>query len=593
MTTQTSATDPPQDRESPAPVPSSHRADGWRETVESIVLALILAFLFRTFEAQAYQIPTGSMGPTLYGRHKDLVCPQCGYRYQVGASVEVDPSTEIPIRGSELIEGTCPLCRYPAEFDAAPGAEELVEPSYKGDKIWVTRTPYVLLGPQRFDVAVFRKPEVSEENYIKRLAGLPNETLRIEGGDLFVRSPDEDEFTIVRKPPHKVRATWLPVYDSAFPCKRLIEAGWPSRWQLDATAEDEGAADGASAWQSSDDRRTWKGQTAAGETAWLRYWHLVPDRVDWEAIEEGPLPEDYGFPRPQLISDFCAYNSGLTASTMRQVPRDRWGVGFHGLHWVGDLAVDCDVVVESDQGEFAVELVEAGQRYVCRFDVQTGRAWVEIPGIEGGPLVAETSVRGAGAYRITMANFDDRILLWIDDALVSFDRPAIYRSGHPQRPTPADLSPVGIGVDGATIQVNRLRIFRDIYYVAGFQHSEGMLTDQVRNPYLFPYLTREKLARFMATPQWWAAFEESATMNYELGDNEFFALGDNSPNSGDSRVWAVRGSGAVQRDQVLGKAFFVYWPHAWATQPNLSFQLGGRTMRVPFYPNVGDMRLIR
>src|SRR3978361_487458 len=59
-----------------------------RETVESIVIAFVLAFLFRTFEAEAFVIPTGSMAPTLMGRHKDVVCPKCGYRYEVSASEE-------------------------------------------------------------------------------------------------------------------------------------------------------------------------------------------------------------------------------------------------------------------------------------------------------------------------------------------------------------------------------------------------------------------------------------------------------------------------------------------------------------------------
>src|SRR5438067_1059753 len=45
------------------------RADNWRETIESIVVAFVLAFLFRTFEAEAFVIPTGSMAPTLYGQH--------------------------------------------------------------------------------------------------------------------------------------------------------------------------------------------------------------------------------------------------------------------------------------------------------------------------------------------------------------------------------------------------------------------------------------------------------------------------------------------------------------------------------------------
>ncbi len=66
-----------------------------RETVESVVIAFILAFMFRTFEAEAFVIPTGSMAPTLQGRHKDIVCPECGYEYRVGASEEVDSETAL------------------------------------------------------------------------------------------------------------------------------------------------------------------------------------------------------------------------------------------------------------------------------------------------------------------------------------------------------------------------------------------------------------------------------------------------------------------------------------------------------------------
>ena len=51
-----------------SPAPPEPKREGLRDTVESIVFALILAFLFRTFEAEAFVIPTGSMAPTLYGR---------------------------------------------------------------------------------------------------------------------------------------------------------------------------------------------------------------------------------------------------------------------------------------------------------------------------------------------------------------------------------------------------------------------------------------------------------------------------------------------------------------------------------------------
>src|SRR5438045_6499519 len=81
-----------------------------RETVESIVIAFVLAFLFRTFEAEAFVIPTGSMAPTLMGRHKDVYCPKCGYRYQVSASEEESEDRRRPT--ANCVAGMCPMCHY-------------------------------------------------------------------------------------------------------------------------------------------------------------------------------------------------------------------------------------------------------------------------------------------------------------------------------------------------------------------------------------------------------------------------------------------------------------------------------------------------
>ena len=64
--------------------------EGHRDTVEAIVVAFILALVVRGFEAQAFVIPTGSMAPTLMGRHKEIACPQCGFVYAVNASEEVE-----------------------------------------------------------------------------------------------------------------------------------------------------------------------------------------------------------------------------------------------------------------------------------------------------------------------------------------------------------------------------------------------------------------------------------------------------------------------------------------------------------------------
>src|SRR5215211_5912031 len=157
--------------EKAAPTPK----ESHRETIESIVVAFILALLIRGFEAEAFVIPTGSMAPTLMGRHKEVACPQCGYVYPVNAAEDKEP----------VAWGTCANCRFQTRVDG--------EPSFKGDRILVMKFPYdlpTLPGagpPQRWDVVVFKYPEEPEVNYIKRLVGLPDEDLRIDYGDILTR----------------------------------------------------------------------------------------------------------------------------------------------------------------------------------------------------------------------------------------------------------------------------------------------------------------------------------------------------------------------------------------------------------------------
>src|SRR5262245_17948102 len=65
----------------PPLLPTRHAA---RVIVEFLVVLTIGILFARAFTAEAYIVPTGSMAPTLLGFHRDLLCPNCGYRFAVG-----------------------------------------------------------------------------------------------------------------------------------------------------------------------------------------------------------------------------------------------------------------------------------------------------------------------------------------------------------------------------------------------------------------------------------------------------------------------------------------------------------------------------
>ena len=561
--------------------------DGLRETIESVVIAFVLAFLFRTFEAEAFVIPTGSMAPTLMGRHCDTTCPQCGYPVQAGVHESLDGLRTL----------VCPNCRYEADYSSAQfdpregrtvtGRDSHLNPRvYSGDRIIVSKFPYEVSDPKRWDVAVFRYPATANTNYIKRIVGLPRETLRIFNGDVYTRPAGQTDFVIARKPPEKVLAMMQVVYDNDYPLALLEKQGWPLRWQPDAST------DGA-AWAPSDDRRTYAVDAQGKPLTWLRYHHLVPTPESWEAIRGGlpaadvhEIAEEAG---RQLINDYYAYNSHSPTNIQHR----GYDADFLGRHWVGDLALECAVTVREGTEQLTLELVEGGRRHQCRFDLKQGAATLAIDGLDAFAPRAETTIRGPGTHRLRMANVDDQLLVWVDDRLLSFDQPTTYsglpfsRPGTiPQANHRGDFSPLGIGVAGGAAEVTHLRVLRDVYYIA----------DRGQGPYgtISESSDIDPLPRFI----YGGDFPTPVPVDYELQADEFFALGDNSPKSKDSRLWTGvladgRSEHFVRRELLIGKAMFIYWPHYWAPDWAVTLRLSRAfSIEVPFWPNVQRMKFV-
>lgn len=94
----------------PATKKTTHEPkDSPREIVETIVFVVVLVLLLKTFLAEAFVIPTGSMADTLLGYHKTLECEQCGYKFRVNLSREVDPDQPPP---HPVMSARCPNCEY-------------------------------------------------------------------------------------------------------------------------------------------------------------------------------------------------------------------------------------------------------------------------------------------------------------------------------------------------------------------------------------------------------------------------------------------------------------------------------------------------
>ncbi|NBB94568.1 MAG: signal peptidase I [Planctomycetes bacterium] len=184
-----------------------------RDLVESVYVAIVLAFVLRAFLVEAFVIPTGSMATSLYGEHFTLRCPACGYVYAYGRTGGTDEGRAAG--GVVPSNAYCPNCGF--HYASGSAGAPTVVPPRGGDRVLVLKYLYDFGSPQPWDVVVFKNPQTNRENYIKRLIGLPGETIEIVGGDVFVTRPGEDQPRIRRKPPATQQAVWEVLHDSDYP----------------------------------------------------------------------------------------------------------------------------------------------------------------------------------------------------------------------------------------------------------------------------------------------------------------------------------------------------------------------------------------
>ncbi|HIX64337.1 MAG TPA: signal peptidase I [Candidatus Mediterraneibacter colneyensis] len=60
-----------------------------------------------------------------------------------------------------------------------------------GDRILGNRLAYLNSDPERFDIIIFRYPDDESQLFIKRVIGLPGETVEIRDGSIYINGSDE------------------------------------------------------------------------------------------------------------------------------------------------------------------------------------------------------------------------------------------------------------------------------------------------------------------------------------------------------------------------------------------------------------------
>ncbi|MBI9017192.1 MAG: signal peptidase I [Phycisphaerae bacterium] len=500
--------------------PQKTVAQQFKETMESLIIAFVLAFVFRAFVVEAFVIPTGSMADTLRGAHFNLTCQDCGYEYNFGFipryyKMGENTIPKQPISPSPLVrndnEICCPMC----------GAKIGNSPRHvsKGDRILVLKSAYQTQKPAIWDVVVFKNPTDPRENYIKRLIGLPNQKVEIRDGDVYI----DDQ--IQRKPDTIQDTLWIEAFNNDYqlPDRQGIEGKWnqPFRQQR---AEN--------AWEIDQNARIFH-FLGANETQSLTFNY---NRMNY------------------ICNSFNAYNgTGVTINSI-----------------CSDLKLQCIFTPTDLDSQLKITITKYGIDYEAVID-PTGKCYIagpngkiELTNLANGQTAKEGTFTELTVNNPTIVSFacvdhkfDFRIGEYRFEHIGANDPTQWGYQGNPKTPG------LKLGGSGKPFTLTRIQLFRDIYYTnANISRNGHPGHGTEGNP-------------------------------IQLHDDEFFVMGDNSPQSSDARCWSavadahIEGKnyriGTVPRDYLIGKAFYVYWPS------------GYRFSKEPFaiIPNASDMRFIK
>ena len=278
----------------------------------------------------------------------------------------------------------------------------------------------------------------------------------------------------------------------------------------------------------------------------------------WQVDEDNPALFHLDSPAEQINTMF--YDTSIGNDFKATYAYDEV-TSYKRMPYCSDLMVRFYADAHKREGKIGIEMSKYGTVYRAGVDL-TGKMVIErVKGSWVEELVSESIAPPTTDKPILVkfANVDHRLIFEFGKKKLTHDLGDEPDDAGERR---IHIEPKVKILGSGQFTLSHVAIFRDIHYIT---HQHGNSGEYARGA------------------------EGKA---FKLGKGEYFVLGDNSPNSLDSRWWNKPGLGnngreytvgIVPQDYLVGKALFVYWPSGF--KPFAKFPLA-------IIPNVGGMRFI-
>ncbi|MHC4390009.1 MAG: signal peptidase I [Planctomycetota bacterium] len=467
-----------------------------RENLEAIAVAVLLALLIRQYAMEAFVIPTGSMAPTLLGAHIEGECSNCGFE-------QVSTDNVLRARGNmPNAIGSCADCGTEARKHLA--GDQLVQtggPKVDCDNCGRAVTLRVVpVAREISSVSLTCMNCRYRYNQDVEPARWPSGSVsrgdRILVNKFVYRFQEPQRFEVaVFKFPEEPGENYI---------KRLV--GLPGD-ELDVRDGDI-FVNGKVAYKDLDAQRSaWvhvhdssfaqKDKGGSRGAPWQGQSGLWIPKEDLTAFKGRSVSDDPAwlkFSRP--ITDWNGYNVGRRRQS--------------GFHAVRDARLEFKVKPTSKQGQVLGSLVHGTSEIRATLAVgASGRTEVTANGLS--VRTASLALAPGEVHTVVLWRADYQVVLEVNGKVV-------VQASLPQAtPNPVGAeSNVRVGVTDGEAAFKDLTVHRDLYYLRDLGGE------------VFPL---------------------------KVPDGHYFAMGDNSSNSTDSRFW-----GFVPRGHLVGRAFLVFWP---------------------------------